>query len=142
MEKLKYYFMLHKKKIITIFGVIFFTFGLISLMLINNKYKASDETFDDIAVNEINQEEKKNEEVVSKIKVDVKGAVVNPYVYELDFNSRVIDAINAAGGLLENAYTRHINLSKILKDEDVIIVNTIEEINLLNEKEKLLFILD
>jgi competence protein ComEA len=72
-----------------------------------------------------------NEEVVEEtnnVKVDIKGAVNNPGVYELESNSRVIDAINMAGGLLENADTTLINLSKNLTDEMTIIIYTKEEI--------------
>lgn len=61
---------------------------------------------------------------VKKIKVDVKGYVINPGVYELEEDSRVIDAINASGGLSEGADTSNLNLSKKLKDESVIIVGT------------------
>ena len=85
----------------------------------------------------ISKEEKK--EIVNKIKVDVKGNVVNPGVYELDDNSRVIDAINIAGGLLDNSNTELINLSMKLKDEMTIIIYTNKEINdykkSLNQKE-------
>ena len=65
------------------------------------------------------------EEDVIEIKsvfVDVKGAVKNPGVYELLETNRVIDAINLSGGVLENAHTDNINLSKKIKDEMVIIV--------------------
>ena len=71
--------------------------------------------------------EKKELIETKKIKVDIKGMVNNPDVYELDENSRVIDAINASGGLLENADTSNINLSKILKDQNVIIIEPIKE---------------
>lgn len=64
---------------------------------------------------------------VNKIKVDVKGMVNNPGVYEIDDGSRVIDAINAAGGISEEADTSTINLSKKLKDENVIIVESTKE---------------
>jgi len=62
-----------------------------------------------------------------KIKIDVKGLVVNPGVYELDEGSRVIDAIEAAGGILDDGDSSSLNLSKILKDENVIIVGSIQE---------------
>ena len=68
------------------------------------------------------KEEKKKE--VKNIKVDVKGAVATPGVYELPKGSRVIDAINIAGGLAEGANTTIINLSKVLEDGFVVVVYT------------------
>ena len=65
---------------------------------------------------------------VEKVLVDVKGAVVNPGVYQLSIGCSVQDAINMAGGLLESANTNVINLSKRVVDEMVIIVYTNEEI--------------
>lgn len=70
----------------------------------------------------------KEEKTNSKIKVEVKGAVNNPGVYELELDNRVIDAINSAGGLREDANTSVINLSKKLTDEMVIIIYTNDEI--------------
>lgn len=51
------------------------------------------------------------------IVVDVKGAVNQPGVFAFTSDQRVIDAINAAGGLMENADTKHINFAQLLKDE-------------------------
>ncbi len=67
--------------------------------------------------------EQKNKKKV-KIKVDVKGAVSKPGVYELTYGSRVIDAIEKAGGLTDKANTSILNLSKILEDEFVIVIYT------------------
>lgn len=70
------------------------------------------------------------EEIINKkIMVDIKGAVVNPGVYELDDNSRVNDIILKSGGLLENADTSFINLSKELSNEMVVIIYTKDEIS-------------
>ena len=69
------------------------------------------------------------ETVKSKIKVDIKGAVKNPGVYEVNENSRVSDVINVSGGLTNEADTSVINLSKNVVDEMVIIIYTKEEIN-------------
>lgn len=74
------------------------------------------------------EEKKEVEEVEEKIKVEIKGAVNGPGVYELNNDSRVIDIINLAGGLTENADISLINLSKKLTDEMVIIIYTREEI--------------
>ena len=71
------------------------------------------------------------EEVVSDSKtiyVDIKGNVLNPGVYTLDNGSRVIDVVNLAGGFTEGANTRFINLSKVLKDGDVIVIYSDYEI--------------
>ena len=75
------------------------------------------------------KEEAIQETVKSKIKVDIKGAVKNPGVYEVNENSRVSDVINVSGGLTNEADTSVINLSKNVVDEMVIIIYTKEEIN-------------
>ena len=69
----------------------------------------------------------------SKIKVEIKGMVLNPGVYELENGKRVNDLIEVSGGLLENANTNYLNLSKKLKDEMVIIVYSNDEINSFKE---------
>lgn len=98
-----------------IIGGIFYSFS--------NDIEAKESEEDKEVIEDISKKEKKEDiEEVTKIKVDVKGEVANPGVYELDSTARVIDAINMAGGLSENADTDNINLSKILTDENVIIV--------------------
>jgi competence protein ComEA len=54
--------------------------------------------------------------------VDVAGAVVNPGVYSLPLNARVVEAIKAAGGLKKGADTSDINQARILKDGEQIYV--------------------
>ena len=66
---------------------------------------------------------------ITKIKVDIKGAVNKPGVYEVEENSRVSDVIDISGGLTKDADTSVINLSKNVVDEMVIIIYTKEEIN-------------
>ena len=63
-----------------------------------------------------------------KYKVDIKGQINNPGIYEVVISSRVIDVINLAGGLTVNADTSVINLSKKVLDEMVIIVYSKEEV--------------
>lgn len=62
------------------------------------------------------------------LKVDVKGSVLTPGVYELNEGDRVIEAITAAGGTLEDSNLRYLNLSKRLTDQMTIYVYTNEEI--------------
>ena len=70
--------------------------------------------------NEENEEPK--EEVKVYIFVDIDGAVINPGVYELIEGSRVIDAINLAGGLKEKAYTQNLNKARKLVDGEKIYI--------------------
>jgi len=82
---------------------------------------------------------KENNDSVIKVKVDIKGEVINPGLYELDSSKRVSDVIEMAGGLSQNANTYVINLSKKVFDEMVIIIYSNEEVNnfeLTKEKEK------
>ena len=74
-------------------------------------------------------EEIEKEPIISKIKVDIKGAVNQPGVYEVVENSRVSDVIELSGGLTDKADTSVINLSKNVFDEMVIIIYTKDEIN-------------
>lgn len=87
---------------------------------------------DVIALERETIEVKKEEVTITKISVDVKGAVKKPGVYELDFGSRVNDAIKAAGGLKSNASTKYLNLSKKISDETVIKVYTENQIKNMN----------
>ncbi|MBQ6498255.1 MAG: ComEA family DNA-binding protein [Bacilli bacterium] len=66
--------------------------------------------------------------VEEKIKVDIKGQVINPGIYSLKPDSRVIDVIAAAGGLTGEADTSVINLSKKITDEMVIIIYSKAEV--------------
>ena len=58
--------------------------------------------------------------VSSQIMVDVSGAVVNPGVYKLESESRIEDAIKAAGGLAEQAsgeyVSKSLNLAQKISD--------------------------
>jgi competence protein ComEA len=62
-------------------------------------------------------------EQVMLLVVDVAGAVKNPGVYSLPINSRVVDAIAAAGNVLKGADVSDINLARILKDGEQVYVH-------------------
>lgn len=61
-------------------------------------------------------------ETIEVVRVEIKGEVLTPGVYELPINSRVIDLITTAGGLTENAVLTNINQAKKLTDEMVVVV--------------------
>ena len=54
--------------------------------------------------------------------VDVAGDVKTPGVYELPINSRVNDAIKAAGGTNKTADLSYINQARVLKDGEQIFI--------------------
>lgn len=66
--------------------------------------------------------EPKEEKTVSKIQVDIEGAVKNPGVYELAEGSILEDLIKAAGGFTENVdqplVAQTVNRAQKLKDGD------------------------
>ena len=74
------------------------------------------------------EESNKSSNHVELIKVDIKGAVKKPGVYEISSDKRVVDIIALAGGLDKNANTNYVNLSTKLHDEMVIWIYTNEEI--------------
>ena len=59
--------------------------------------------------------------------VDIKGAVKNPGVYQMKVGDRVKDALEAAGGLTEEADSQKVNLAKRLEDQMVIVVPKVGE---------------
>ena len=77
-------------------------------------------------VKETRAEEK--ETTPSNVYVDIKGAVTNPGVYEIEDTKKVIDVINLAGGLTDQADTTLINLAKKVTNEMVVIIYTKEEV--------------
>ena len=96
------------------------------------------ESNSEIAIVEKNEEkESVTVDFLSNVRVDVKGAVKKSGVYELDSNSRVIDAINLAGGLKSNASTKYLNLSKKITDEMVIYVYTNNQVKSMGIKEEI-----
>ena len=78
----------------------------------------------------------KNVSEENKVKVDIKGAVKKPGVYEVESGKRVMDVIDMAGGVLTGADTSVINLSKKIKDEMVIILYTKDELKNISEVKK------
>ncbi len=85
---------------------------------------------------ESSNEVEENEEVITYF-VDIKGEVNNPGTYEVLPDTRVLDVIEKAGGLTENANTSVNNLSLKVKDEMVIIIYSNEEVsNFSKVKEK------
>jgi competence protein ComEA len=95
--------------------------------IIINKNNILNETISDDTTKE---KEESNENYYY---VDIKGAVNNPNVYKVIDGSRIIDAINLAGGLTEYADTSILNLSKKINDQMFIYIYTKDEIKQFKE---------
>ena len=78
---------------------------------------------------EIPKDIEETTEVVEQdlITVDVKGAVKSPGIYDLPVGSRVNDAVQKAGGLIDNSDSKSINLAQKISDEALVYVPTKEE---------------
>ena len=59
---------------------------------------------------------------------NIEGEILNPGVYEISDNMRIIDLIKIAGGLTDNADTSLLNLSKKVSDENYIKIYSKEEV--------------
>ena len=133
MEKLLKTFINKNKKIVLI--VLISVFIIIFFVLIKKKnVHASDDidVIEDIEIVEDIEVMKELEEPseqptldiiqIEKVKVDIKGEVLNPGVYELEYGKRIIDVVNLSGGFTKKAVTRNVNLSKKIYDEMVITI--------------------
>lgn len=109
-----------KNKIIIIIVVsIIFSLGIYFV------YSKTDETqifsYEDgiennIVENNTKEETKVKTEEKNKIVVHITGSIANEGILELDENSRISDAIEKAGGLIEGADVSQINLAFVLSD--------------------------
>ncbi|MFM1905495.1 MAG: hypothetical protein RIT32_291 [Actinomycetota bacterium] len=63
----------------------------------------------------------------SDVFVHVVGEVKKPGVYDLPANSRVIDAIDAAGGATKDADLTSVNLARILFDGEQILIGNLSD---------------
>lgn len=133
---------LSKKQKIIISIVIIIIFALVLIYVYQNLYEDDSEiilsnNINDVTLNtnEIGAKEEKNDE--EKVVVHVIGEVNNPGVVTLPEGSRIIDAINKAGGKTEEADLSKINLAFIVEDGTQIYIPRINEnlnqINLISD---------
>lgn len=133
---------LSKKQKIIISIVIIIIFALFLIYVYQNLYVDDSEiilsnNINDVTLNtnEIEVKEEKNNE--EKVVVHVIGEVNNPGVVTLPEGSRIIDAINKAGGKTEEADLSKINLAFIVEDGTQIYIprinENLNEINLISD---------
>ena len=73
------------------------------------------------------------EEEKTMIKVHIDGAIKNKGVMELEEGSRLVDAIEKAGGFTEESDTSNLNLAYVLQDGEKIYIYSKEEMKKIME---------
>ena len=134
MKKVKELF--NRKLILSIISM-FVIAGLSFVYISNTNKELKKSEVYDLEVEEKKTNNLEIEEAIKYITVDIKGEVKSPGVYKIEEGKRVVDAINVSGGLTKKAVTKYINLSKVLKDEDVIIINNISELEKIEDKKNI-----
>lgn len=124
---------INKKKIILaiVLGIILITLGI--WYFAESNLSKEDFNFEDdlsdsnknilnvtVELNEIVEEN-------TKIMIDISGQVISPGVISLDEGSRIIDAINAAGGTTKDANLSKVNLAYILSDAQKIYIPSVND---------------
>ena len=123
---MSFHYRYRKQIIIGIIIFIFLVGGVVgTIYYFNNK---QEEKKPEIILKKKDKKETKEVEEVVLFQVDIKGEVRTPGIYQIKEGSRVMDVINMAGGLTENANTTVINLSKKVLDEMVIIIYSNSEV--------------
>ena len=93
-------------------------------------FSKKEEAVEDVTVVETTMLVEKTEVSTTQeavIFVDIKGAVKNPGVYQMKFGDRVKDALDAAGGLTDEADSQKVNLAQRVEDQMVIVVPKVGE---------------
>lgn len=124
------------KKYKYIITIIFVISTIITIIIAKNNLVMASEgssylVTDDLITKEESSDENNDNEKENNnqtMYVEIKGAVQNPGVYPIEENNRVIDIIGAAGGITENADLSVTNQARLLKDQDIIIIYTKEEV--------------
>ena len=127
------------KYVITIFLFMLIIFYIV-FVKVNLKSKEKNLVDNQVVINEVEKVEVDLKDDL--VYVDIKGAVKKPGVYKINSDKKIIDVITMAGGLMENANTDNINLSKKVTDEMVIIIYTNEEVKNSNIVDTVIKVID
>lgn len=118
--------LVYNKKIMIIIAVAVFVTAIIVISFFN--FKKDDELqdlekFDLEAVKEIKEEKPE----AKKIIIHITGCVMNAGIVEVDDGSRIIDVIEKAGGITEEADISKVNLAYIVEDAQKIYIPSISD---------------
>lgn len=115
------------KYICLLAGIIALLFGYYLYTTANSELETSVEEDWDTTVENIEDEVEIVQEELEEILVDVKGAVHKPGVYKASTGERVVDVIDRAGGITEDANAGAINFAMRVEDEMVLYVPVVGE---------------
>lgn len=121
LKKIRIFVRTNKKYIIVIIPIVIILLLIVIKLIIISSNKVEIE--DDENLDTSKEEYLDNEYYY----VDIKGCIKNPGVYKLVKGSRVKDVIELAGGLTSDSDTSNINLAKIIEDEMVININSVND---------------
>lgn len=126
-EHLKYFWQEKKKWLLGSMCLIGLIFIIFFKWKSDFKKEAAIDELSEVTTEQI--EEKTSEKVAppedpadKKLFIDIKGAVKNPGVYQLQAGDRLLDAIEKAGGMQPEADNDQVNLAQKLEDEMVIYI--------------------
>ena len=123
--------------VIIFFVVSFFIYGKSKGKIFKDEYMGNIFADEDVEVNSENYESnskiKNDDEKIlvkaNEVTVEIKGEVKDPKVYKLKEGAIINDLIDMAGGLTDEANISNINRAKILKNEDLIVIGNIKEVD-------------
>lgn len=117
----------NKNLIITFICTIILIIGII-YAIVNQNYKDTEYNFEEIEQNTIQETNAVNNESIEqkeKIIIHIAGEVNCPGIITIEEGSRIMDAIEEAGGLTENADLSNVNLAFELQDAQKIYIPSI-----------------
>ena len=102
------------QKIIIFIIIIIISIGMLYFIYSKNQIKETTSIEDEILIS--NSTEKEESEKQEQVIIHITGSVKNPGIVKRKEGSRIEDAIEAAGGLTENADITNVNLAYVLDD--------------------------
>jgi competence protein ComEA len=102
------------QRIIIFIIIIIISIGMLYFIYSKNQIKETTSIEDEILIS--NSTEKEENEKKEQVIIHITGSVKNPGIVKLKEGSRIEDAIEAAGGLTENADITNVNLAYVLDD--------------------------
>ena len=118
---------LSRREQMIIISLIILILTLSLFNFIKEEVFSKDKDEDNMVENIIDETDVEGDTHPEEIVVHISGQVHNPGIVKLEPGARVIDAVNAAGGLKKDADLDKINLARKLQDEEKIYIPKIGE---------------